>query len=46
MFSEWSKHRSYETLEMAEKNKADMNRKLNTLGHNDDWQFEIRIKDD
>lgn len=37
---DWHKTRSYETLELAEKNRSDSERKW---GPN--WEFEVRIKD-
>lgn len=38
----WYKVRSYETLEMAEYNKEQMNRKWNST-KNLRWEFEIRL---
>lgn len=39
---DWWKVRSYETLEMAEYNKEQMNRKWNST-KNLRWEFEVRI---
>jgi hypothetical protein len=40
----WHKIRSYQTKELAEKNKNDSERKWNALGPY--WEFEVRVKDD
>jgi len=44
----WHKVRTYPTMEMAEKNMNDQDRKWNGYypeGYKDTWQFEIRVKE-